>query len=71
MVVEMSILKRINRLKSKGISTDENLCLVYYKYREKFGLSHEQMMEEPIPVVMGILRQMIKEDKKQKRRGKK
>jgi len=67
----MSILKRIQRLKSRGLDTDENLCLIYYKYREKFGLSHEQMMEEPIPVVMGILRQMIKEDKKLKKRGKK
>ena len=54
---------------SKGVTdTDDQLCRLLYQYRKRFHLSHEDMLNEPIPTVMTNL-SFIEEEEKEKRKA--
>lgn len=69
----MSLKRRIQNLKRKNINNDEALSRIIYIYRDKFNLSHQEILDEPIPTFFSNLYWLKKEqkDKKKTMRGKK
>lgn len=63
-----NLYQRINKLKdNKVIDTEENLCKLYYYYRKTMGISHDEMMKEPIPTVLANLHFIEEENKEQEK----
>ena len=63
----VDLKSRINKLKSSGLNDDEKLCKLAYIYRKTFGLTNEELMKEPIPVVMSNAKMIMEEHKKNKK----
>jgi hypothetical protein len=62
------ISQRIPKLKGKiridNIETEMTRTL--YLYRKEFGLSHEELRKEPLSAFFGFLKEINKENEKQK-----
>ena len=50
-----NLKSRINALKFNK-DREENLIKMCIEYRKVFGLTHYEMMKEPIPVVLGFFK---------------
>jgi cytochrome oxidase Cu insertion factor (SCO1/SenC/PrrC family) len=59
----VNLQQRIEKLKNTVYDDDEKLCRLYFVYRRKMNISHDEMMEEPIPTVLSNLEFLEEEAK--------
>ena len=63
------IAQRFPKFKKKiiEIESEENTLRTLYFYRKEFGLSYEELMNEPLPSFMVFIDQINKENEREKK----